>query len=134
MAIEVDNLCIDDIFWMDKIHFNEFNLHLNENDFNLPYKILGVKNISYVIYTEVDTEIEIIYIAVEKSYRRKGYAKQLINSLSGDIYIDVSEKNEVAIRFYNSMGFVKYGCRKNYYSDGNNAILMKRSKDVYIGD
>ena len=40
------------------------------------------------------------------------------------INLEVAEKNLVAINLYKSFNFQKVGLRKNYYKNGDNAILM----------
>lgn len=80
-------------------------------------------------------EAEILSIATAPSERRKGYAKQLLSYVFRELgeevslFLEVREKNETAISFYESMGFAVYGMRKGYYkSPKDNAILMKLSK------
>ena len=40
--------------------------------------------------------------------------------------LEVRVSNSVAIKFYEKHGFVKHSIRKNYYSNGEDAILMIR--------
>ena len=80
-------------------------------------------------------EAEILSIATDPAERRKGYAKALLSYVLRElgqevnVFLEVREKNENAIRFYESMHFSVYGMRKGYYkSPSDNAILMKLSK------
>ncbi|WP_099950174.1 GNAT family N-acetyltransferase [Ezakiella peruensis] len=117
----------NDFAWVNVIHHEAFGKLLTENDFKAPYNIIGIRNLAYMIYTEVLNEAEIIFIAVDKDYKRKGLATKLVNSLEGQVFLDVNENNDGAINFYKACGFREYARRKNYYPDGD-AILMKREE------
>ena len=123
----IETLNINDFAWVNAIHQETFGKLLTENDFKAPYKIIGIRNFAYMIYTEVLNEAEIIFIAVDKDYKRKGLATKLVNSLEGQVFLDVNENNLGAINFYKACGFREYARRKNYYPDGD-AILMKREE------
>ena len=123
----IEVLNIDDFAWVNAIHYEAFGKKLTENDFKAPYKIIGIKEYAYMIYTEVLNEAEIIFIAVDKDHKRQGLATKLVQSLDGAIYLDVNENNLGAINFYKTCGFTEYARRKNYYDDGD-AILMKREE------
>lgn len=123
----IETLNINDFAWVNAIHQEAFGKSLTENDFKAPYKIIGIRNFAYMIYTEVLNEAEIIFIAVDKDYKRKGLATELVNSLEGQVFLDVNENNHGAINFYKACGFREYARRKNYYPDGD-AILMKREE------
>ncbi len=80
-------------------------------------------------------EAEILSIATDPSERRKGHAKNLLSYVlrelgqETNVFLEVREKNENAIHFYESMHFSVYGMRKGYYkSPPDNAVLMKLSK------
>ena len=76
--------------------------------------------------------LEIMDIAVEPDRRREGIAKRLMARLANDghtlgateITLEVHEDNEPARRLYESMGFSRMGCRKDYYGQGNHALIM----------
>ena len=64
---------------------------------------------------------EIISIAVENDYQRKGIGSNLLNYIinrpyfAGNIIIDVAINNEEGIKFYENFGFKIIGKRKKYY-------------------
>lgn len=81
----------------------------------------------------IDSEAEILNIAVGKSNRKKGTGSALMSAMldgakaSGvtDFYLEVRESNAPAMRLYENFGFVKLGLRKNYYEKPiENAIIM----------
>ncbi len=76
-------------------------------------------------------EAELLNLAVSPDYRRRGVASSLLKALAreaaGDIFLEVAEPNEPAIRLYEHHGWVRAGVRKGYYGSGNvNAIVMQK--------
>lgn len=117
----------NDFAWVNAIHHEAFGKNLSSKDFKAPYKIIGIRNLAYMIYTEVLNEVEIIFIAVDAAHKRQGLATEIIDAIDGTIYLDVNENNFGAINFYKACEFTEYARRKNYYPDGD-AILMKREE------
>jgi [ribosomal protein S18]-alanine N-acetyltransferase len=75
-------------------------------------------------------EREILNLAVAPDFRRKGVARALLASafdaFHGSVYLEVRESNEVARKFYKSLGFKELSKRKGYYdSPPETAIVMK---------
>ncbi|MBQ3494679.1 MAG: ribosomal protein S18-alanine N-acetyltransferase [Clostridia bacterium] len=75
-------------------------------------------------------DINILTIATEQSYKRKGMASAIVNKLSQmaqnqskTLSLEVKDKNFAAIAFYEKMGFKKQHIRKKYYKDGSDAII-----------
>ncbi len=79
-----------------------------------------------------DAEIHNLFICDELRGRGLGKIlfKQAIQMLSAEVenlYLEVSEDNNIAIALYKSLGFEEIGARKNYYRKGStasNAIIM----------
>ena len=74
--------------------------------------------------------IDIINIAVLPEYRREKIATKLINYISSNnninqILLEVRESNEVAIKFYENLGFKQLRIIKNYYYN-ENALSMEK--------
>ena len=79
-----------------------------------------------------DAEIHNLFICNELRGRGLGKIlfKQAIQVLSAEVenlYLEVSEDNNIAIALYKSLGFEEIGARKNYYRKGStasSAIIM----------
>ncbi len=93
-------------------------------------EIIGFANGSWVL-----DEAELLNIAVVEKSRRSGIAQMLFKALENyfkeqaaeKIFLEVREKNEPAISFYEKNGFEKNGLRKNYYSNPlDNGVLMMK--------
>ena len=71
-------------------------------------------------------------IVTKKDKRNQGFAKFLLNELitiaekqnCKTITLEVDENNLPAINLYKDFDFKEVGKRKNYYKNGNTAILM----------
>lgn len=99
------------------------------------YKILvfdkDVKG--YLILHDSYDLYEIMKIAVKKEFRNKKIGEQLINfylnNWDQSLFLEVRESNKVAMYFYEKIGFINVGKRKNYYSNGETAILMSLERN-----
>lgn len=100
------------------------------------YKISqGGKIVAYIGFTFSPFDAEIVFVAVEKPFRRKGYAQKLIGECVNfckeknleNIFLEVRKSNFGAIALYEKAGFKKIGERKNYYPDGESCLNMALS-------
>lgn len=78
-------------------------------------------------------EAELLYIHTRSSSRGQGIADALwTHSMStllqrgvDKIFLEVRPTNNAAIQFYQSVGFVRTGIRRNYYKDGDDAFIFE---------
>ena len=86
------------------------------------------------ISTMFDGEIvEILNFCVDKEYQHQGIGKKLIsyvlsylNTLGAKSSIlEVRESNINAINLYKKIGYKQISVRKNYYSNGENALVLE---------
>ena len=88
--------------------------------------------IAFITFSvSIDTlDIEDVYTFSD--YRKKGFAKMLINSVldyakqnnKNKIFLEVKKTNEKAISLYQGLGFSIISERKKYYADGETALVM----------
>lgn len=80
-------------------------------------------------------ECEIEFVMTSPSYRRKGIAHALVETVVGwaaelaaaGVWLEVRASNDAAQRLYRSCGFVDVGLRAGYYSaPTEDAVLMRR--------
>ena len=100
------------------------------------YVLLGGNNeivgFTAILKTPPDAEIHNFFICNELRGRGVGkiLLEQAIKMMSAEVenlYLEVSEDNNIAIALYKSLGFEDIGARKNYYRKGStssNAIIM----------
>ena len=85
-----------------------------------------------ILETPPDAEIHNLFICNELRGRGLGkfllkQAIQMMGAAVENLYLEVSEANNIAIALYKSLGFEEIGARKNYYRKGStasNAIIM----------
>lgn len=75
---------------------------------------------------------EIISVAIAPEYRGRGIARMLFDQLLsggevGEIYLEVRQSNVSARVLYDKLGFEEVGVRKKYYTDGDSAIVLRKS-------
>ena len=83
-------------------------------------------------------EANIMNIVTKKSERNQGFAKFILNELINiskeqnctSITLEVNENNLPAVHLYELFNFKEVGRRKNYYKNGDTAILMTRELKV----
>lgn len=92
------------------------------------------KAVGYMGMWALSGEGHITNVAISPSYRRKGYAKALIEHFTEIakeenlefMTLEVRASNTPAIKLYESFGFVQVGVRKKYYENREDALLMTK--------
>ena len=99
----------------------------------------GEQVCGYVGSQAVLGEADMMNIAVDPIYRRKGIAKQLVEALIKELKatgnyqltLEVRASNEPAINLYRSMGFVQVGLRPKYYTKPTeDALILRKEWEV----
>ncbi|HUJ22343.1 MAG TPA: ribosomal protein S18-alanine N-acetyltransferase [Bryobacteraceae bacterium] len=75
-------------------------------------------------------EMEILNVAVDPPFRRRGVARSLIQQLlaeyRGAVFLEVRQSNLPARKLYHSLGFEAVAVRQDYYdAPAESAIVMK---------
>ena len=91
--------------------------------------------LAYVGASYVLDEAEIGNICVLPGYRGMGVGKSLLNALIDElksrgiltVFLEVESDNTNAIALYEKAGFTRYNSRKDYYGEGRDAMLYRRS-------
>lgn len=94
----------------------------------------GTHRAGYLLARLAPPEAEILKLAVEPRYRRRGCGRALLGAGletlrqrgADDVHLEVRAENETAIRLYRRFGFEVRGSRRAYYFDGSDALLMAR--------
>ncbi|WP_456475524.1 ribosomal protein S18-alanine N-acetyltransferase [Candidatus Pyrohabitans sp.] len=90
--------------------------------------------VGYVIARKVNTKGHIIAIAVEEKHRCRGIGRALMFAVEEElkkngvveIWLEVRISNTRAIKFYKKLGYVEKGIIRRYYTDGEDALLLKK--------
>lgn len=110
----------------------QFESELSNSNSHPLVVLINGKVGGYIFPWHIADEIHIQNIVVSPTLRRKRLGELLLNSgLRQGIeagckmgILEVRESNIPAIRLYQSYKFETVGRRKNYYRDGENALLM----------
>lgn len=89
--------------------------------------------IGYIIYYDTIESYDLFEIAVRKSRQGQGIANKLLKmdeyKLSKrNIFLEVREDNEIALKLYRKCRFKEISQRKHYYGRNKNAIIMIKEK------
>ncbi|MDI6701976.1 ribosomal protein S18-alanine N-acetyltransferase [Methanothermobacter wolfeii] len=91
------------------------------------------KVVGFIIFwIRFEDEGHIISLAVDKDYRRRGVGRELVRMTISifekfhikNIKLEVRAENRVAISFYRSLGFREEKIIRDYYEDGEDAVVM----------
>ena len=139
--IKVEKSSLDDLHEIYKIEKSVFKNYwsklslkkeLENKNFNLNLVCrLNNKIIGYFFSKNVKNEYHILNFALKKKYQHRGYGKFFFNIiineyiLDGSVFLEVKRSNLTAIHFYKKFNFKEIGFKKKYYSDGEDAIVMR---------
>lgn len=90
------------------------------------------KVVGYLIYSDVQGEAELLRIAVDKRYRRRGIAGSLMQNMLDElsdsgaerVSLEVRAHNISAVMLYKKYGFVDIFIRANYYHNPDDDALI----------
>ena len=86
--------------------------------------------------------IDVMDVVVAKDRRREGIARRLLARVAYDgqmlgassATLEVLDGNEPAIALYRALGFQQVGRRRDYYSPGNDALVMTTTLPLALDD
>ncbi|MBV9866855.1 MAG: ribosomal protein S18-alanine N-acetyltransferase [Abitibacteriaceae bacterium] len=87
----------------------------------------------YGVAWTVGDDGEVTHIAVAPEARQQGVGSTLLQEMISEcrqrgaekVFLEVRPSNERARRLYERLGFQKVGLRRQYYRDGEDAIVMQ---------
>ena len=122
-------------FFRDYRSKNQIVIEINNiNAINLGFE-KNSRLIGYIFARKSLDFVEILKIAVSKSFRKIGIAKELMKEIEElsiqlqrkKIILEVREGNNSAITLYKKLGYKVNGIRRNYYKEyKENAVLMSK--------
>ena len=79
-------------------------------------------------------EAQINFFVVNQKHRKKGFGSYLMSHLIqqceklniNKLFLEVSDTNLIADKFYSRFDFSTVGIRRNYYKDGSDALLKEK--------
>ena len=136
---EINEKDIDLCFELDLKTISLWSKNQWANEFKKEgIKVYGLSNtnllIGICVLQVVLDEAQINYFAINSNFRNKGFGSHLMNYLIkvcekikvNKLYLEVSQSNVTAERFYSRFDFFTVGIRRNYYKDGTDALLKEK--------
>lgn len=128
-----DVLKIETQIFPDPWSRKSFQYEVIANAYSLPLVLLMEKSvIGYSIIWMIFEEFHIANFAIHPDYQGRGLGTYFFNEIMkkavGLEYaiLEVRDTNLNAIRLYEKFGFKKIMLRKRYYSNGDDAIVMRK--------
>ncbi len=141
MNFDIHDISTNDLDAIYSIETSSYNVPWTKT--NLHDEIIKSNNLNLCITTNtsligycfsyiVDDEMFITNVCIHPDYRNMKLGTILLKNLLSKankksirfVFLEVREKNFAAINLYRRLGFSQDCIRKNYYSNGDNALLM----------
>lgn len=140
--IKIAPLTESDLYAVSELEKANFSLPfsekaLNELFTNTSWHFLGAKQdnvlVGYIIFYTIIDETEIVNVCVRSDLRGLGIGRALLTRTvalcrkggTKKLMLEVRKSNSVAIKLYESLGFIPVGVSKNHYKlPTEDAILM----------
>ena len=128
LCYELDSNTIS--LWSKKQWANEFK----KEGINVFGVLLSNLVVGICVFHVVLDEAQINFFVVNEKYREKGFGSYLMNYLIkkcknlnlNKLFLEVSNANVIAEKFYSRFDFFTVGIRRNYYKDGSDALLKEK--------
>ena len=90
--------------------------------------------IAICVFHVILDEAQINFFVVDQKYRKQGFGSHLMSYLIkqceklnvNKLFLEVSQKNLTAEKFYSRFDFSTVGIRRKYYKDGSDALLKEK--------
>ena len=128
LCYELDSNTI--ALWSKKQWANEFK----KEDTKILGLFISNSIIGICVFQVVLDEAQINFFVVDHNYRKKGFGTCLMRYLIKEceklnlkkLFLEVSNINFIADKFYRNFDFSTVGIRKNYYKDGSDALIKEK--------
>ena len=132
LCYELDSNTIS--LWSKKQWANEFK----KEGITVIGLLLSNLLIGVCVFQVVLDEAQINFFVVDQKYRKKGFGSYLMNYLIkqcenlniNKLFLEVSNTNVTAEKFYDRFDFSTVGIRRNYYKDGSDDLLKEKKLSI----
>ncbi len=88
----------------------------------------------FILYRVAADEAEVLTLAVSPAFQRRGLGRRLLHAAldcardlgAVVIFLEVASDNIPALSLYAGASFTQVGCRRGYYPDGSDALVLRR--------
>jgi ribosomal-protein-alanine N-acetyltransferase len=126
--LAIENLAYDFPWSQEKITNSTDNTNALANVVLVDDQVVG-----YLLALTCVDFVDILNICIHPKHQHQGLGRQLFNhfkhainnTATKSIFLEVKRSNDVAIAFYQSLGFESIDTRKKYYSNGEGAKILR---------
>ena len=119
-------------YWNENLLKYLFNHSITDSAwiFEVKKKIIG-----FLIEQRCLDEISILNVAVDKKYQNNGFGKKIVSQYlnilpnNSVVFLEVNINNFIARKIYTTLNFERVDSRKNYYNNGEDALIMRYIKN-----
>ena len=130
-VLKIEKKVYNKPYWTESMLKRLFNKDSNEIIWitEVKQKIVG-----YLIEQRCDNEINLLNVAIDKSFQNQGIGKNMMDYFlriipdNSSVFLEVNKSNFIARKIYTNLNFKDIDIRKSYYNDGSDAIIMKYKK------
>ena len=130
--INIEKKSYEKPYWTENLLKYLFN---NSNTDSAWIFEVGKKMVGFLIEQRCLNEISILNFTVDKEYRNNGFGKKMIRQylniipINSILFLEVNKNNYVARKIYTDFNFKEIYQRKNYYKNGEDALILKYEKN-----
>tara|TARA_B100001250_G_scaffold178991_1_gene153872 strand:+ start:284 stop:724 length:441 start_codon:yes stop_codon:yes gene_type:complete len=130
--LNIEKTSYEKPYWNESLLKYLFNNSLTDSAWIFEFK---KKIIGFLIEQRCLDEITILNVAVDKKYQNNGFGKKIISQylsiipINSVVFLEVKINNFIAQKIYTALDFEKVGTRKNYYNNGEDALIMTYVKN-----
>ena len=129
--LDIEKKVYNKPYWNESMLKRLFNKDSNEIIWitEIKQKIIG-----FLIEQRCDEEINLLNIAIDRSFQNRGVGKKLMVYFlknipnNSSVFLEVNKSNFIARKIYSNLNFKNIDIRKSYYNDGGDALIMKYKK------
>ena len=130
--VKIEKISHEKPYWNERSLKYLFNNSMTDSVWIFEFK---KKIIGFLIEQRCLDEITILNVAVDKKYQNNGFGKKIISQylsiipINSVVFLEVKINNFIAQKIYTALDFEKVGTRKNYYNNGEDALIMTYVKN-----
>ena len=131
--VNIEKTSYEKPYWNESLLKYLFNESITDSVWIFEFK---KKIIGFLIDQRCQNEISILNVAIDKNYRNNGFGKKILNQYlsklpsNSVVFLEVNINNIIARKIYAELNFEKVDSRKNYYNNGDDALIMRYLKDA----
>ena len=130
--VNIEKTSYEKPYWNESLLKYLFNQSITDSVWIFEFK---KKIIGFLIEQRCLNEISILNVAVDKKYQNNGFGKIIVSQYlsilpnNSVVFLEVNIKNFIARKIYTALNFEKVDSRKNYYNNGEEALIMRYVKN-----